>query len=311
MKIKTLFAAVVVIITLIVAACRKDSLIYNNNKGVINALHHDNAISSCDMFAYPDTIFYPNDLPNDYIVKPVNTLSGLFGCYPDGLKIDKLTGNIDISESETGLKYMVWFKATGSNDTCKKFITVSGINYIDSIYTLKNASPVATPSYNATHNDILNCTDCEFDDGPDDDDNDGVADEPLPGQEVIPQGIAMDKKTGAINLKQSLLNGALGPNPKPGTFKDFILNYRLADGSSKALNKLIFRMYYFKTQSQIPPALKKDLQTKRSFLLFNDDGQTEPQNISYKTSASAFTSLTGSKEKEVKCRPPYIIVVQQ
>jgi hypothetical protein len=41
----------------------------------------------------------------------------------------------------------------------------------------------------------------------------------------------MDKATGAINLRQSIKNGALGTNPLPGTFKDFVLNYRISDKS--------------------------------------------------------------------------------
>jgi hypothetical protein len=80
---------------------------------------------------------------------------------------------------------------TGTRDTCKKFITVSGIDFTDSIYTLKNTTGIATPVYNATPGLPTSCSgNCEFDDGPDDDDGDGITDEPLPGQEVIPQGIS-------------------------------------------------------------------------------------------------------------------------
>lgn len=267
------------------------------------------AVSSCDLFAYPDSIFYLEELPNDYIVHTVTPLSGHFGCYPDELKIDSTNGDLDITESETGLKYLIWYVPTGTHDTCKKFITVAGINYTDSIYTLSALSSVATPVYNATPGAPVSCTtSCEFDDGADDDDGDGFADEPPAGQEVIPQGIAMNKANGAINLKKSMRNGALGANPVAGTFKDFILNYRVSDGSNKTLNKIGFRMYYFKRKSQIPRSLLRELQAKKQQVLLNNQFQSNPATVSYTVNTAA-TALSG-KGQEVKCRPPYIIIVQ-
>jgi hypothetical protein len=126
---------------------------------------------------------YLEELPNDYIIHTVTPLSGTFGCFPDELKINSTNGDIDITEGETGLKYIVWYVPTGTRDTCKKFITISGVDYTDSIYTLKNTTGIAKPVYNSTPGLQTNCTSsCEFDDGPDDDDGDGVADEPPAGQ---------------------------------------------------------------------------------------------------------------------------------
>src|SRR5678815_1904374 len=100
---------------------------------LINSSSVNNAVtlSPCDSFVYADTIFYPEELPNDYLVKPLYKITGTFGAYPDGLEINPNNGNIDITESETGLKYLVWYVPFGGKDTCKKFITVSGINYLD------------------------------------------------------------------------------------------------------------------------------------------------------------------------------------
>jgi hypothetical protein len=90
-----------------------------------------------------------------------------------------------------------------------------------------------------------------------------------PGREVIPQGVVIDKATGNINLKQTIANGALGANPLPGTFKDFLLYYRISDKSNKARNKLAFRMYYFQNKTQIPARLKKQLAQKKAQVILN------------------------------------------
>lgn len=270
----------------------------------LTASTHENAVSICDQFSYEDTIFYLQELPNDYIIHTTTPLLGTFGCFPDELKINPRTGDIDITEGETGLKYMVWFVPAGTTDTCRKYLTVSGVDFTDSIYVLKNNPGVAKPVYNSTPG-LSAGANAEFDDGNDDDDGDGFADEPIAGQEVIPQGVAMDKATGNINLKQTIANGALGPNPAPGTFKDFVLNYRISDKSKKTLNKIAFRLYYYQDQSQIPARLKKQLAAKKSQVILND-GSNHNLNIS---SASFSTAKNGAGE--VKCRPPYIIVVQK
>lgn len=287
-------------------SCRKENSPFTYTDLPDKQTAKSSALSECDLFVYSDTIFYPAELRSDYVVRPLNTLNGSFGAYPDGLAINKHTGKIDISESETGLRYLIWYVPIGTTDTCKKFITISGINYTDSIYTLTTATD-AVPMYNATPLQPTDCSgDCEFDDGRDDDDGDGFADEPPAGQEVIPQGIALDKSTGRINLKQSILNGALGTNPAPGTFKNFKLNYRIDDGSRKALNKIAFRLYYFQNQSQIPQKLKNELVQKQSLVILNDNNTTA-KNIRINNNSATAKNGRG----EVKCRPPYIIIVQQ
>ena len=204
---------------------------------------------------------------------------------------------------------MVWFKVTGSADTCKKYITISGINFMDSVYFLKNNPGLAVPIYNATPNETISSISSgdEFDDGNDDDDGDGFDDEPPVGQEVIPQGIALDKTTGNIDLKQSIANGALGVNPLPGTFKDFILNYRVGDASTKALNTISFRLFYYHKTSEIPASLKRQYIAKRKLILFN-----QPQGSGLQSGTfSSYSNFTGTQRGiEVKCRPAYIIVVQ-
>ena len=308
MRIKFFFSSLVVLLTANIISCSKEQNNVVRNTGVNSTGSGESAVipAVCDQFKYPDSIFYAAELPGDYEVKPVNKLNGTFGAYPDGLDIDPFTGELEIGESETGLKYLVWFVPAGTKDTCKKFITISGVNYPDSIYSIKNNSGMATPVYNASLAQQISCSGtCEFDDGHDDDDGDGFADEPPLGQEVIPQGVSLDKGTGSINLRQSIKNGALGVSPKSGAFKDFILNYRLSDRSSKALNRTTLRIYYYKTHGEIPALLKKDLATKQGFVILNN--ATDPYKVPYTVKKDNSGS---GKEREVKCRPPYIIVVQ-
>jgi len=306
MKTKTFISVIGYLAIVCILACSKEYI----NSGDANTMstgQSANVVTSvCDQFAYEDTIFYLEELPNDYIIHTLTPLQGTFGCFPDELKINSTNGDIDITEGETGLKYIVWYAPAGTTDTCKKFITISGIDYTDSIYVLKNSPGVATPVYNSTPG-LSSGSNAEFDDGPDDDDGDGIADEPLPGQEVIPQGVAMDKATGKIDLRQTIKNGALGANPAPGTFKDFVLNYRISDKSNKTLNKIGFRLYYFQNKSQIPARLKKQLAAKKAQVILNDGSN---HNVALTSASSA--SLTGKGGTgEVKCRPPYIIVVSQ
>ena len=103
------FLSVIVVYGL---ACTKENAPANtlvNSSSVNNAV----TLSPCDSFVYADTIFYPEELPNDYLVKPLYKITGAFGAYPDGLEINRNNGNIDITESETGLKYRITY--TGSN----------------------------------------------------------------------------------------------------------------------------------------------------------------------------------------------------
>lgn len=298
--------AVILLVTQ--SSCKKENTKTTNliNSGKENIEKVTSIANSCSSFTYQDSLFFLEYPIADSFIAPVFTQQGAYGAFPAGLSINPKTGIINLYKSETGLRFLIWFVAKGSQDTCQTFLTISGINYMDSIFVLRNSAYVAPPVYNAVRNKEVECRhgDCEFDDGADDDNGDGFDDEPLTGQEVIPQGIALDKLTGIIDLRQSLLNGALGVNPKPGTFKDFTLNYRISDGSIKALNKIIFRLYYFKNRSQIPATLMSYFNKKRSFILFNNG----PPPIPLPPYSISDSEARGTKE--AKCRPPYIIIIQ-
>ena len=290
-------------------SCNKEMGLDRQNP--VSVTYDNNAVNNvCGKFNYPDSIFYLKETATDYIVKPLKVQSGTYGSFPSGLSINPVSGAINVTKSETGLRYIVWFVPGGSSDTCKRFITISGINYLDSIYTLKpGVTTLALPVFNAkfatgtitARHGGEEETEAEYDDGLDDDDKDGFADEPPAGQQIKPKGVALNKSTGRINLNKTVTNGVFGTTPVSGAFRDFILNYRIYSDSSKGtLNKLTLRMYYFKNKASIPLSLRKEIKAKRDLLLSNNS--LPPQlNLFSPTPVAA-------REKEVKCRPAYIII---
>ena len=273
--------------------------------------------NECKDFKYADSTYYLVEQVNDYIVAPVNELTGIYGAAPKGLSIDTLSGEINVTTSETGLRYRVFYTEEGSNDSCFTFVTISGINYKDSVYVLDQMDTFAFPIYNASYSAALPCDDddftsddsyqqkfldddgCEFDDGADDDDGDGNADEPPAGSQLIPQGVSLNKKTGRFNLKKTVTNGTFGVVPENGLSKDFELYYRLDDDSEMALNKIDIRMYYFNTLADIPDSLLQEMEDKQDLTYF------QPKYAGPDVTMAPIDLL----EKTKKTRPPYIVIV--
>lgn len=332
-NIKAIVSCMIILVVVMVAACHKEAGMQNNWLQSQNDISQMLALSPCDQFAYADSIFFQSPVKSNYIVKPLKLLTGKYGAFPTGLKINPVNGNINVSTSETGLQYLIWFIPQGSADTCFKYITLSGIDYDDSIYVLSaHPKSLGKPIYNANTSLAVDCSGgCEFDDGPDDDNGNGIADEPQAGQEVIPQGIVINKKTGVIDFKKSIENGALGKNPISGANKEFVLNYRIGDKSSKALNRVRFHLFYYKTQAEIPEKLLDDVLAKKGQVILEDEDKDDDDedddndgghhghgghkgpSLSFAVSQSLAQTQKKGKDgnKEVKCRPPYIIITQQ
>ena len=91
---------------------------------------------------YGDTIVYPQPTNgSDYIINPVNNPGpGKFLSWPVGMVLDSMTGAIDVTASETGLKYIIGYVPNGTNDTCLSYLTIGGAAYADSVYILQNGS---------------------------------------------------------------------------------------------------------------------------------------------------------------------------
>lgn len=246
---------------------------------------NDSISTACSLFSYSDTLFFKSNTTN-YIEAVTTGFAGTYGAYPEGLEIDPVTGDIDVNQSEAGLRYKVYFVPQSTTDTCYQYVTIAGIDFMSAIYDLDSDDSLAVPTYKGLTTN-LPCSDdddeedeeeddddddeeeddddddgCEFDDDEDDDNGNGSGDEPAAGQDVASQGVDIDKINGRINLKKSMLNGALGANPANGASKTFRIFYRLNDNSQKALNYIDVKIHYFRTQSDIPQSLLDTIEKK-------------------------------------------------
>ncbi len=254
--------------------------------------------------SYGDSIFYLKNQSGNYLVLPVSVPSGTgyFSANPLGLIIDSLTGRINVTQSETGLRYKIYcFTNTGQVLDSTK-IVISGIDYADSIYRIQataNVYDTAFPIYNAKANPPLPCSD-DDDDGEDDDgcifdetdlNDDGNDD--IPG--VIQEKLLVDNKKGTIDVEASYHAGVFGSNPVNGATKDFTFYYRINDASNRALNKITVRLYHFNTINDIPQWLIDELNRRKNL---STQVNSRPSN----------NSRVVSYEFGPK-RPPIIIIV--
>ncbi len=279
-----------------------DTSTANNNQDLAKGKFTE----ACDLIKYPDTLVFLDPNIKDLVIKPLQAFEGEYGAIPEGLEIDKNDGEIRINKSESGLKYKVYFVPKKSNDTCFTYLTVSGIDYLSDIYILNEGDSLAIPFYNGNlagfvpgsntddDDDDEDDEDNEFDDGADDDDNDGDDDEPLPNQEILAQGVDINKLNGKIRLDNTLKNGIFGNIPVNGANRDFRLNYRLNDNSKKALNKIDLRFHYFETLADVPQDLQKRIAEIKEF--YNENSRKSGRTMeAYRLFA--------------KPRPPDIIIV--
>jgi hypothetical protein len=229
---------------------------------------------------YGDSIIYMQPSNHDYIVNPVNAGvlgKGKYVAWPSGLIIDSASGAINVSESETGLRYIIGFIKDGARDTCLSNLILGGITYADGIYVLGNNDTLAIPYYNANAAIPPVCdpsddydypgnsghgvgnSNCVFD-GKDKKGNSGQAN----GKNVKVRTIS-----GIINLKATLAAGAFGSNPANGTSITVPIAYSLNDESQKATQQIDVQFVYYENKSDIPVALTNNITANRSSFFKN------------------------------------------
>lgn len=313
-----LIPVIAVSIFALTVGCQKD--ISKAPEEVANS-NRTSSTSTPPRLSYGDSIFYLRYQPGNYIVSPVSKPAGAgyFKAIPLGLQIDSVTGNINVSQSETGIRYKVFYFSMSGVKLDSTKIVVSGIDYMDQIIEIAatpNTYDTAFPLYNAKRNPPLPCgDDDEDDDGDiDDDDNACVFDETdldddgnddIPG--VIQDKLLVDIKKGTIDAEASFHAGVFGSsNPANGITRDFTFYYRLQDPSNRALNRITVRLYHYKKRSDIPQWLIQLLQ----------DRAITANEVNSRTVVSGGSSgdpLTGRIERfEIKpIRPPIIVIVSQ
>lgn len=222
------------------------------------------ATSACSFAPiYGDTIIFPQPANGqDYIFNVVNSPgTGKYFAWPQGMVIDSSTGAINLTKSETGLKYAIGFVRAGTTDTCLSTLVVGGAAYMDSVYVLADGQDTAYPYYDA--NPVLAnvCAGggCTFD-------VNGVA---------AAKKVIVDRITGKIDLYKTLngsglgglLGGAFGLLPINGSSVTATIYYKLNDASNNALQRIDVQLQYYDTRSSIGGGLLGTVVNKLNNLL--------------------------------------------
>jgi hypothetical protein len=206
-------------------------------------------------YGKPDSVVYLNEGS----IKPVTAPSGgYFTAEPQGLEIDPDTGVIDLTKSETGIRYCISYNFCDlSTKPVTTELTVSGVDCVDGIFSLSTTKKLPLV-YNADAGNRL--PNAEFDVCPD-----GTSANP-----ATSEGLAIDLATGEIDLEKTIAKGALGNgNPKDrskpinGASKEFEICYRLNDPSNKQLNRINIRLHYYEKDTRVPKYLRERLEHKK------------------------------------------------
>jgi hypothetical protein len=198
---------------------------------------------------YGDTIIYPQPTNgSDYVVNPVNNPgSGKYLSWPVGMVLDSTTGAIDLTASETGMKYIIGFVASGTTDTCRTYLTIGGAAYSDSVHVLSLGETTAVPYFEANPTDLNLCQTsnaCHFD---------------VTGS-AAKMKVIVNKSTGVIDLQKTLngtgllgiLGGAFGILPVNGQSVTTDIYYKIGDDpSNNALQKISVQLVYYDNTSLI------------------------------------------------------------
>lgn len=234
-------------------------------------------------FKYPDSVLYLGS--NTDQILPVNADAGTYQSFPEGLQIDELTGAIDLSKSETGLKYNVTFTSLGSGKAESTTVIVSGINYMDKIYNLSAGDSVVFPVYNADHALNLPGNANTFDES----------------KGCKKGGISINGINGRINLAESVRNQGIDT----GATEEVNMDYRISDRSQQSLNNLRLKIYFYRNTKEIPKYLTDLLVERKGTILSAGTSSFVGQNSFPKN----FGNPTISTKLKARPRPPCIIVV--
>lgn len=186
-------------------------------------------------FSYGDSILYMKPVAGDYIVKPVKHRAGTYTGFPDGIEIDETTGAINVSKSETGLRYRITHTAPDGTITETK-VVLSGITFKDYFYFLSAGDSVAVPIYNSDPSRVLPLSGSSFDEG-------NVCNN---------AGCAVNTTNGSINLAETVRNGVFGITPRNDERKTFEIRYRINDASGNTENRLKVLLYWYNTLADVP-----------------------------------------------------------
>jgi hypothetical protein len=247
----------------------------------------DSGINKSYQLSYGDSILYLRNQSSDYIVYPAEQRTGRYFGFPEGIEIDDATGAINVSKSESGLRYRITY-VSPEGDSSKTMIIISGINFLDKFHHLSQGDSIAFPVYNASIDRILPTSGSNFDDG----------------NNANSGGCSVKTVNGQINLAQTVRNGVFGIIPQNDQRREFDIYYRLNDNSDKALNKIRVRIYYYNTMNDVAPDLLQTLQDRENDGVFLGTRYSSVENIFSARTATSFKAAAVAKP-----RPPCVIII--
>jgi hypothetical protein len=250
--------------------------------------------------SYGDSVFYLQNQATDYIVQPAQAVSGQYIGFPEGIEIDPNSGAINVTKSETGLRYRISFIPTGRTDTFSTIVLLSGINFLDGFYKLNTADSIVKPVYNANvANSIPGVN------------NGSLFDE---GSNCNSNGCTVNINSGFINLAQTVRNGVFGTKPTNNDRHEFQMNYRINDKSGKALNVLKVKLYYFDTMADVTQEVYDIISSRQGTLLrFNSFDNSAIAGFA-NGPGGILSTVNGANgvagiNKPAKPRPPCIFLI--
>lgn len=264
--IKTIYGAAILCFSII--ACSK------------SGIPGDPDLTGPYQLSYGDSIIYLSPGAGDHIVSPLRHREGVYSGFPEGIEIDDVTGAINVSESETGLRYRITHIST-KGDTTKTTVVLSGITFTDHFYILSAGDSVANPVYNAHPSRVLPLAGSSFDEG----------------NQANGGGCAVKTDNGKINLAESVRKGIFGDTPENDDKKEIEIKYRINDGSGKSLNKLKVLVYWYNTMADVPQYVW-DILTDRS-----------SQGVFLRGGSAGDATGASRLDQAAKPRPPCVIIV--
>jgi hypothetical protein len=238
--------------------------------------------------SYGDSVFYLQNQSSDYVVNPTQNLTGEYIGFPEGIEIDSKTGAINVSKSETGLRYRITFIPAGATDSFYTTVVISGVNYLDGFYRLNTADSILRPVYNANNNAGIPGLN-----------NGSIFDD---GSGCNNAGCNVNVSVGTINLAQTVRNGVFGAVPSNNARQEFQMNYRINDQSDEALNTLKVKLYYFDSIDDVTQEVYDIISSR--------DGTLLGFNPLFPASQIEVNSIhPAGVSKPAKPRPPCIFIL--
>ena len=114
--------------------------------------------------SYGSNLIFLKNQATDFIVLPDQAKAGTYTAFPEGIELNSITGAINVSKSETGLRYKITHTAT-NGDTTSAIVLLSGLTFTDKFYKLSQNDSIAFPVYNASEVNPLPLSGSVFDDG--------------------------------------------------------------------------------------------------------------------------------------------------